>query len=125
MARFAKTAIIDYRLLFANQKTNVHFLSLFAANKWKFVVSVFRLQKRNESCCFPLVSFSICGNPETLRHGHEDMDTWTHGHVEMATLKHGDMEIENSNEKLKPRGFSFICLPLAIVQIEVCRLSVC
>ncbi len=38
---------------------NFHFPFPFAANKWKFVISVFRLQQTNVSCCFPLVPFAI------------------------------------------------------------------
>jgi hypothetical protein len=44
------------------------------------------LQKTNWSCHFPLVSFSVCGIPETNWHGrlktwkHEDMEIWRHGH---------------------------------------------
>jgi hypothetical protein len=53
------------------------FLYLFAENKRKFVVSVFRLQKTNGSCPFLLVPFSVCVMPETWKHGrggHIDME---------------------------------------------------
>jgi hypothetical protein len=46
MSTLAETAIVDYRLSYANQgKQYIHFPFLFAANKQKFAVSVFRLQK--------------------------------------------------------------------------------
>ncbi len=37
---------------------------------------LFRLQQIKESCCFPLVSFSVCGILETCRHGK--MEKWRH-----------------------------------------------
>jgi hypothetical protein len=46
MGTFAKTAIVDYRLSFADQG---------AANKRKIAVSVFRLQQIHGSRRFPLV----------------------------------------------------------------------
>jgi hypothetical protein len=74
---FAETTIVNYRLSFADLgKTNVRLPFPFAANKWKFAVSVFRLKKTNGSCCFPLVPSSTCGILETWRHGHEDLETW-------------------------------------------------
>jgi hypothetical protein len=48
---------------------------LFAANKQKF--AVFRLQKTNGSCLFPLVPFSFSGILETWKQGPRDMETWT------------------------------------------------
>jgi hypothetical protein len=42
MSTFAETAIVDYRLLFANQGKQLPFR--FAANKQKFAVSVCRKQ---------------------------------------------------------------------------------
>jgi hypothetical protein len=49
MGTFAKTAIVDYCLSFAHQgkQTSVFRICLFAANKRKFSVSVFRLQQTN------------------------------------------------------------------------------
>jgi hypothetical protein len=41
MGTFAETIIVDYRLSFADQGTPTCFLFLFAANKWKFAISVF------------------------------------------------------------------------------------
>jgi hypothetical protein len=45
MGTFAETAIVDYCLSFADQgkqTSDFRFLFLFAANKWKFAVSVAR-----------------------------------------------------------------------------------
>ncbi len=36
---------------------NVKYSFMFAENKWKFVVSVFRSQQANGSFCFPLIPF--------------------------------------------------------------------
>jgi hypothetical protein len=76
MGTFSKTSIVDYRLLFANQGKKCPFIPS-AANKREFAVSVFHLQQIDESCRFPLVLFSVCGIPETWRHGHGDMDMET------------------------------------------------
>jgi hypothetical protein len=60
MGTFAETAIVDYRLSFANQgKQTSVFRFLFVENKRKFAVAVFHLQQTNESCQFPLVQFSV------------------------------------------------------------------
>jgi hypothetical protein len=69
MGTFAESAIVDYRLSFADQRkqTSVKQASIFipfAANKRKFAVSVFHLQQTNGDCHFPLVPFSVCGIPE-------------------------------------------------------------
>jgi hypothetical protein len=71
MGTFAETAIVDYCLSFANQgkqTSDFRFLFLFAANKWKFAVSVFHLQQRKGSCYFPFVLFSLCSISETWQH---------------------------------------------------------
>ncbi len=101
MGRFAETAIVDYRLSFANQgkqppfsvcvcckqtevcpfhfkQTNGSLPFPFAANKRKLAVTVFRL-------LFPIFPFE-----ETWRRG--DIEAWRHGDMEMGTWKHGDME---------------------------------
>jgi hypothetical protein len=75
------------------------------------------LQETNGSCRFLLVLFSVCGIPETWRHGsgdmemetwrHEDMKTWRHEvgdmetgrHGNMETWKHGEMEIWRHGNK--------------------------
>jgi hypothetical protein len=77
----AETAILDYRLFFANQgkqtslfhfrlqQTKVfHFHFLFATNKWNLPFSVTSV-------------FSVCGNLETLRHKDMEMEKrrWRHG----------------------------------------------
>jgi hypothetical protein len=67
---FAKTAIVDYLLQFADQGKQTFSPFLFLANKRKFAVSIFRLQKANESCRFPFEEF--------WKHGDEDMETWRH-----------------------------------------------
>jgi hypothetical protein len=78
MGTFAETAVVDYRLSFADQGKRT---------------SVFRycLQQTNGGCHFTIVQFSICRIPETLRHGdmelgyidmrHGNMDKWRHGDV--------------------------------------------
>jgi hypothetical protein len=48
------------------RKTNVHFSFPLAANKQKFAVSIFRLQKTSGSCRFPLAPYS--GNVKIWRH---------------------------------------------------------
>jgi hypothetical protein len=48
MGTFSERAIIDYRLPFANKGNNVCFP--FAANKQKFAISIFRLQKTTAFC---------------------------------------------------------------------------
>jgi hypothetical protein len=65
MGTFAETAIVDYHLLFANQRNKLLFLFPFAANIWKFAISVFHLEQTNESCCLLLVPFSITRFIET------------------------------------------------------------
>ncbi len=47
MGMFTETAIVDYRLSFADHGKELPF-------------SVFHLQQTNGSCCFPLVPFSVC-----------------------------------------------------------------
>ncbi len=89
----SETAIVDYVYHLPIKKKNLCFLFPFAANKQKFAVSVFCLQQTNWSCHFPLVQFSIRIIPETLKHGHGDMETWRHRHRN-ETWKHGDMDME-------------------------------
>jgi hypothetical protein len=61
MGRFAETAIVDYHLSFADQEKQTSIFHFrFSANKRKFAVSIFRLQKTNGSRRFPLVPFSVC-----------------------------------------------------------------
>ncbi len=126
------------------RKTNVCFQFPFAANKRKFVVSVFRLHKTNGSCPFPLVPFSVCGIPETWRHGDNetrrqgDKEKWRHGdterrrHGDTETQRCGDTEtwrhVTNVNyqtENGSPSDFHQSIYRLLIVQTEVCRLPVC
>jgi hypothetical protein len=78
----------------------------FCSKQIEFVVSVFRLQKTNRNCSFPLVLFSVWGIPETWRHGRgdketwrhgdmvtkRDMDSWRHSHGDMETWRYGEME---------------------------------
>jgi hypothetical protein len=78
MGTFAETEFVDYGTVFRlpTKETNVHSPFRFAANKRKFAVSVFRLDKTSGSCRFPLVPFSvcgirICGNMDTVH-------TWTY-----------------------------------------------
>jgi hypothetical protein len=137
MCIIAVSAIVIYCFIVCRpRKTNVRFPFPFDANKRKFVVSVFRLHKINGSCPFPLVPFSVCGIPETWRHGdmetrkQGDKETWRHGetetwryrdtemwrHGDMETCnqcKHGDMDMVVSNGKRKPKRFSSIHLPFA------------
>jgi hypothetical protein len=55
MGTFAETAIVDYRLSFADQGKQTSVFRFAASNKRKYAVSVFRLQETNGS-----VPFSIC-----------------------------------------------------------------
>jgi hypothetical protein len=90
------------------RKTNVHFW-------FPFAVSVFRLQKTNVSCRFPLVLFSVCGIPE---HGDMDMETWRSGDMEeMETCRHGD--IKQKMENGSPSDFLESVYRLLIMQTEV------
>ncbi len=74
MDTFAERAIGDYPLLFADQgKQTFLFPFSFAANKWNFTVSIFRLRNsRNMEIL-------------TWRHGEMEMDTYGI----METWKHG------------------------------------
>jgi hypothetical protein len=58
-----------------------------------YAVSIFHLQKLNESCRFLTTIFRL-RNSGTWRHGHGDMETWRHGNgdMEMETWKHGELE---------------------------------
>jgi hypothetical protein len=71
----------EYKLLFSVS---------VCSEQTEFAVSVFRWQKTNGSCRFLLVPFSVCGIPETWRHG--DMETLKHRDIDMETSKYGDME---------------------------------
>ncbi len=120
MCTFAGTAIINLPFLFAGQGKNFRFPLLFAANKQKFAVSAFRLQKLNRSCHFSVSSvFRLRNfrNVETWTWWHGDMETWRwrHGDVDMETWtwRHGHGDIGTSNGKRKPRRFSLICVPFA------------
>jgi hypothetical protein len=53
---FAETAIVDYRLSFADHGKQIS----FSANKLKFAASVLRFQQTNRSHHFLLVPFSVC-----------------------------------------------------------------
>jgi hypothetical protein len=87
MGTFAKTAIVDYSVKFADQLP--------------FPVSVYR--KHTEVCRF---LFSVCNKQmeiaffcedmETWRWKHEDIDMerWRHGDVDMQTCRHGDMDMQ-------------------------------
>jgi hypothetical protein len=55
MGTFAETAIVDYRLSFADRGKHLIFRFCLQLTNWKFAVSVFCLKKTNGSCCFPLI----------------------------------------------------------------------
>jgi hypothetical protein len=107
---FAETAIVDYRLSFADQgKTSFRFLFAFAANKRKFSASVFRLQKTHGSCHFLIDPFSVCGKHggmETWKHRDIDMETWKHGEIETWRHGHRDRDIKWRTENGSPGDFS-------------------
>jgi hypothetical protein len=63
--------IIVYRSP-VKEKIYFRFPFSFAANKRKFAISVFHLQKASGSCFFPLVPFS---GAETWRQGDGDMES--------------------------------------------------
>ncbi len=53
MGTFAETAIVDYRLLFADQEKQTSvFRFKMQQNKRKFAISVFRLQEQTEVAVF-------------------------------------------------------------------------
>ncbi len=59
--RKQQSSIIIYRLP-TREKSYFCFMFLFAANRWKFAVSVFHLQQTNRSCHFSLVPFFLFWN---------------------------------------------------------------
>jgi hypothetical protein len=77
MGTFAEIALSITVYLLPTKKNKLLFPFPFAANKQKFSVSVFCLQKINGSCPIPLVQFPSYGNMEKLtgRHRHVDMKT--------------------------------------------------
>ncbi len=88
MGTFAEAAIVDYHWSFADQgkQTSIFFLRLQQTNgSLPFLFSV--CSKKNGSCHFPLVSFFICGIPETW-----NMETWKHGNMETWTWRNRNME---------------------------------
>ncbi len=100
------------------KKNQLLFPFPFAANKWKFSVSVFRLQKTNGSCLIPLVPFLSCGNMETLtwrhRHGEIDMKTWRHRHGNMKKWKLGDMKKWTWRHKRKTEPQAIFLNPFTV-----------
>jgi hypothetical protein len=112
MGTFAETAIVDYRLSFANQgKQNLYFPLLFAANKWKLGVSIVCLRK-NGSCHISLVLFCL------RKQGHMDMETWRWRPGNMETWRNGDMDMVTyryikRKAETKPKRFSLIGLLFA------------
>jgi hypothetical protein len=80
MGTFAETALVDYRLSFADQGT-------------KTFVFRFRLQETNESLPFQFsvyrkqmkVAVFRLRNSVNRVHGHGDMDTWRHGDIDIET----------------------------------------
>jgi hypothetical protein len=86
MSTFSETAIVDYRLLFADKDKQISF-------------SVFCSQQTNESLLFPF-SISFFFRIYTYRgNGNIDMFKYIY-----AAISHG---------KRKPSQFSLICLPFA------------
>jgi hypothetical protein len=105
MGTSAKTAIVNYRLSFADKgkRTSAFRFHLQQTNRsLPFPFSIFT--KQMEVAVFPLHSsvflLRFSRNMETLtwRHGgmeiwrHGNMETWRHGHGDMKTWRSGDME---------------------------------
>jgi hypothetical protein len=97
MGTFAKTSIVDYR----------------------FIVC----RPRKKHFRFPLVPFSVCGIPETLKHGHGDKWTWGLGDMENGVIE--TRTWRHQTEYRSPGDFPYSVYRLLIVQTEVCHLSVC
>ncbi len=109
------------------RKTKFRFPFLFAANKRKFVISVFCLQKNTEVAVFcqfhfPFVTFRKHGDGETWRHGNMetcrrgDIKAWKHGNMQTWRRGHRDMVMEpwgHQTENGSPRRFLLICLRFA------------
>ncbi len=100
------------------RKSNICFLFQLAANKRKFAVSAFCLQKTKGSCHVSVSSvfrFRNSRNVKTGRYGDGKMETWRHRHGDTETWRHGDMEtwrhgngngdMETTNGKQTPRRF--------------------
>jgi hypothetical protein len=132
MGTFAETAIVDYRLLFADQEKQTSvFRFRMQQNKWKFAI-LFFVCKNKRKLLFSVSSIFCLWNPETWRHGHEDMETWRCGDMAMETWKHGkmetgrhgdrethgDMDTETSNGKRKTDAQAIFRCRWLIVQTE-------
>jgi hypothetical protein len=73
MSTFAETAIVNYRLSFAEQ---VKQMSIFCFRLLQTNGSLpFPFAENKQKLSFSLVPFSVCGIPETWRHGDMGMET--------------------------------------------------
>jgi hypothetical protein len=97
-----QTAIITYRL--PTKKNKLPFS--LAENKRKFAVSVFHLRQTNESCCFPLVSFSV--------DIYIYLCNYMYVYISMCISIQINAAVSNGKQNR-----------LLIVQTEICRVSVC
>jgi hypothetical protein len=106
MGTFAETAIVDYRLSFADQGKQT---------------SVSVCSKQTEVCRFrfPFVEnkrklpFSVSSDFRLRKYG--DMETWSWSHRNMDKWGHGDMvDIETSNGKWKTEALVIFLFPLTV-----------
>jgi hypothetical protein len=85
MGTLAETAIIDYRLFFANQgKQTSDFRFRLQQTEESLPFQCFICSMQTEVAIFPLASVFVSGISKIWRHGHGDIDTWR--------LRHGNIE---------------------------------
>ncbi len=123
-----QTSITVYR--WSAKETNVLFPFTFTADKWKFAISEFCLQKKNGSYRFPLVPFQLT---EFRTHGemdidmetwrHRDLETWRHG--DMETWRHGDLDMETSEGKRKMEAQAIFPNPFTVCSSCNWKVVVC
>jgi hypothetical protein len=65
MGTFAETAIVDYHLLFANQRKQTSVSVSVCSKQMKIAIFIFRLEQTKRSCSLLLVPFSINSYIET------------------------------------------------------------
>jgi hypothetical protein len=113
MGTFAETAIVDYHLPFADQEkqTSVFSFHLQPTN-WSLPCPFAVWRKQTEVPVIGLIPFSVCGIPETWRHGHGDM--------EMEKWKHGDIDMRHDRLPTKENKLLF-SVSICSQQIDVCH----
>jgi hypothetical protein len=87
MGTLDETAIIDYRLFFANQgKQTSDFCFRLQQTEGSLPLQFFIFSKQTEVAIFLLDSVFVCGISKTRRHRDMEMETWKFGE------RHGNME---------------------------------